>query len=310
MDDRILGIYAGKRVLVTGAGGFLGKHVCRALEQVGAVVIRNTVDLLDMTDVGIDHKADLLIHLAADVRGSSANSTQPYRFFYNNALMSLGAINLALAEHCPIVAAGSVCAYPVDAPLPFWEPSLWDGKPERSNLGYGYAKRFLAAGLECCAMQHGLPYAHLISANLYGPGDNFGSDAHVIPDLIKRFHHAKADNLPSVTAWGSGLPTRDFLYVEDAADAYLYAGSHLLKGGIHIDMNISSGVSTSIKEIAEIIACEVGFDGEIVFDKAKPDGQMARSIDNGNASILLSWMPTVSLLVGIERTYQWYKERM
>lgn len=308
-----MSVLTGKTIFVTGANGFLGKHVCKKLQGHGANIVRNAMDLTNSEGITLPDDMDLVIHLAADVRGIGPNRAQPYRFLHNNTLMTLNLLNAIYATpNIPIVAAGSVCAYPEDAPLPFNETDFWNGKVEKNNYGYGLSKRFLGGALECAAMEFGLRCVHLISANLYGPGDSGFQDegGHVIPSLIKRFYRAKWKLEPSVEIWGSGKPTRDFLYVDDAARAYTRAAEYLLEGGENLECNIGSSNEVSIADIAKMIAYEVGYDGKLIYDTSKPDGQMRRRINTNKADVILEWCNTTSLSVGINRTVRWYAEEM
>lgn len=305
-----LSILTGKIIFVTGANGFLGKHVCKKLDGHGANIVRNKHDLLKGYPEVVKGTIDLVIHLAADVKGISPNRVEPYRFLVHNTSMAINTINLATMLGAPVVAAGSVCAYPEDAPLPFTETDLWNGRVEENNYGYGLSKRFLGGALECAAMEWGLRYVHLISANLYGPGDHFSEDGHVIPSLIKRFYKAKQESQPTVEIWGSGRATRDMLYVDDAARAYTRAAEYLLEGGENLECNIGSSNEVSIADIAKLIAYEVGYDGKLIYDVTKPDGQMRRRINTNKADALLEWCNTTSLSVGINRTVRWYAEAM
>lgn len=305
-----LSLLKGKTIFVTGANGFLGKHVCRLLAERGVIVVRNKADLIVNSPEVRKGSIDLAIHLAADVRGIGPNRAQPYRFLYNNVSMALNFIGFAVAHSLPVVAAGSVCAYPEDAPIPFNELDFWKGKPDSNNLGYGMAKRFLGGALECAAIEHGLRYVHLISGNLYGPGDHFGEDSHVIPMLIKRFYKARQEQQPVVEVWGSGRATRDFLYVEDAARAYVRAAEYLLEGHANLECNIGSGNEVPIEDVVREIVWRVGYAGVIDYDTSKPDGQLRRKIDVNKADVLLEWSNTTPLPAGIDRTVRWYVENV
>lgn len=305
----MLSILKGKNIFVTGAGGFLGKHVCSLLQWYGAKAIHNKHDLTERMPEVRAGSIDLVIHLAADIKGIGPNRAEPYRFLANNIEMALNVIDLATTHSLPIVAAGSVCAYCTEVPLPFNETDLWSGKPDENNLGYGMAKRFLGGALECAEREFGLRYAHLVSANLYGPGDHFDDEgAHVIPSLITRFHNAKINNDSTVSVWGTGEASRDMLYVEDAARAYINATEYLLEGRGSLECNIGSGQEHTIRSIAETIAELLKYKGELVFDTSKPDGQMRRRVDSNKADHFLEWFPIVSLEQGLKKTIQWYKE--
>lgn len=296
------------RIYVTGAGGFLGQAVCRMMQHNDLEVIRNRIDLTNPEHWEELPEADMILHLAADVKGLAPNKAEPYRFMRRNTLMALNVIEMSRQMGgVPIVAAGSVCAYPEEAPIPFNETDFWMGKPDRNNLGYGMAKRFMAGALECANKEYGLRFVHLISANLYGPGDHFdAAGGHVIPSLIARIHQAKVNNDPFVTIWGSGQATRDFLYVEDAARAYVNAISYLLAGGCSLECNIGSGQERSILFVAKEIAFLMEYDGALVFDVAKPSGQMRRRVDTNKADHFLEWSPITGFLSGLANTIRWY----
>lgn len=300
------------RIYVTGAGGFLGQAVCRMMAYSDLEVIRNQYDLTNFVYGEELPEADMILHLAADVKGLAPNRAEPYRFMQRNTLMALNVIEMSRQMGgVPIVAAGSVCAYPEDAPIPFIEPDFWMGKPDRNNLGYGMAKRFMAGALECAQQEYGLRYVHLISANLYGPGDHFDVvGGHVIPSLIVRIQQAIDNDDPSVTIWGSGQATRDFLYVEDAAKAYVNAIEYLLNGGCSLECNIGSGQERSIRATAILIADLMEYYGARVFDVGKPSGQMRRCIDAREARRLLDWEPMVGFQAGLSATIEWYHKQV
>lgn len=300
-------------VYVTGANGFLGQAVCRMLTNSGFLVQANQLDLTDMSGWEIPGPVDLILHLAADVKGIIPNRAEPYRFMRRNSLMALNVIEMSRQMGgVPIVAAGSVCAYPEDARLPFNEPDFWMGKPDRNNLGYGMAKRFMAGALECAEMEFGLRFVHVISANLYGPGDSgfWDEGGHVIPDLIKRIYSAKINNDPQVVIWGSGQATRDMLFVEDAARAFVNAVDYLLNDGCSLECNIGSGQELSIAYIATLITDLLEYDGERVFDITKPSGQMRRRVDTNKADHFLEWSPIIGFRSGMAATIRWYKEQL
>ena len=301
----------GKDVYLTGAGGFLGKYVKLKLEEAGATVYGNRLDLT-RTSLNPPAKPDLLVHLAADVSGISLNRQHPYRFFANNSRMTLTVVRwLGIWGDVPVVAAGSICAYPNDAPLPFSEPDFWQGKPDPNNLGYGMAKRFLGGALESAAAQWGQRYAHLIMANLYGPADHFDEEtSHVIPSLIRRMDQAMRHEHPEFAVWGTGNATRDFLYVEDAADAYVTAAEVLLQGSqTKLECNLGSGTEVTIAQTVQLIASAMNYGGTIVYDKSKPDGQMRRLVNTRNAQTMLGWSARTPLREGVQNTVGWYKDQ-
>lgn len=301
------------RIYVTGAGGFLGQAVCKMMAYSDLEVVRNQYDLTNFVYGEELPEADMILHLAADVKGLAPNRAEPYRFMRRNTLMALNVIEMSRQMGgVPIVAAGSVCAYFSKSPLPFNETDFWMGKPDKSNYGYGLAKRFMAGALECAAMEYGLRYAHIISANLYGPHDSgfWDEGGHVIPSLIRRIHEAKINNDPQVVVWGSGMASRDMLYVEDAARAFVSASDYLLNGGCTLECNIGSGQERTIRSIAEIIAGLLEYRGELVFDTNRPDGQMRRCVDARQARKLLDWEPMVGFQAGLASTIRWYKDQL
>lgn len=275
------------------------------------MVVRNKHNLIIERPNMTKGSFDLIIHLAADVRGIGPNRAQPYRFLTQNTLMAMNIIHFAISTDVPIVAAGSVCAYPEHAPLPFNELDFWNGKPDANNLGYGIAKRFLGGALECAAKEYGSQYVHLISANLYGSGDHFeGVGGHVIPDLIRKIHTAKAENAPQIDIWGSGMATRDFLYVEDAARAYAQAAEYLLDGNESLECNIGSGSEVHIWQLVSKLVHIMDYQGGAMFDGDKPDGQLRRRVETNKADHFLDWFPVVDLDQGLKRTVEWYMENV
>lgn len=306
----MLSILKGKKIFVTGAGGFLGKHVCNLLQWYGAKAIHNKHDLIVGQPEVREGSIDLVIHLAADIKGIGPNRAQPYRFLTNNIQMAINIINFSVFHNLPIVAAGSVCAYPESAPIPFNEEHLWNGKVERNNYGYGLSKRFLGGALESAEIEYGLRYVHLISANLYGPGDHFDEGgAHVIPSLISRIYQANLDDAPRVDVWGTGMNTRDFLYVEDAARAYVIAAEYLLENNASLECNIGSGNEIKIMDAAYSIAGLLSYRGMIHFDPDQPKGQWRRKLDTNKADELLEWYNITDFYNGIERTVKWFLEQ-
>jgi GDP-L-fucose synthase len=301
----------GATVIVTGGTGFLGRHVCEELTQAGSKVVpvgranydlRNRVEIDRMlTDVG----PDAVVHLAAVVGGIGANRAHPGQFLYENAIMGL-----ELLEACRVagvektVVAGTVCAYPKHTPVPFREESLWDGYPEETNAPYGLAKKLLLAQCQAYRAEYGMNAVYLLPVNLYGPGDNFDLEtSHVIPAMIRKFAEARDTGAPTVTLWGDGSPTREFLYVADAARAFRLA---LERYDGAEPINVGSGEEISIADLAELIAGTVGYRGERLWDTSRPGGQPRRQLDTSRARDLLGFRASTSLREGIERTVAWY----
>jgi GDP-L-fucose synthase len=302
-----------KRICVTGGAGFLGRAVCDRLRERGAsdpiVPRRAECDLTDASAVHRlfdGHRPDVVIHLAAEVGGIGANQAMPGRFFYANMAMGLHLIEAARRHGVKkFVLVGTACSYPRDASPPFREDDLWSGYPEATNAPYGVAKRALGVMLEAYHRQHGLSGAYVIPTNLYGPGDNFDLEAsHVIPALVRKFCEAVARGEPSVTAWGSGSVSREFLYVDDAAAAIVAAAEAVDDPS---PINIGSGQETTVSDLARRIAGLCGFNGRIEWDRTRPDGQPRRGLDTTRAKELLDWRPRVSLDDGLRRTIDWWR---
>jgi GDP-L-fucose synthase len=302
-------------ILVTGGTGFLGRHVLAHLRQAGyrrvLAPTRHECDLTREWEVrGMLETAcpDIVIHLAARVGGIGANRRRPGTFAYQNLMMGT-----LLIEQCrragvgKIVVAGTTCAYPRDTPAPFPETALWDGYPEPTNAPYALAKKMLLVQLQAYRQEFGCRSAYLLLANLYGPGDHFDLETgHVIPALIRKCVTAKRRCEPSVTVWGTGRPTREFLYVEDAARAVQLAAERLDEPD---PVNIGTGCETSIADLARRIARTAGFDGELRFDPQRPDGQPRRCLDISRARARLGFEATIPLEEGLRRTVAWYLEQ-
>jgi len=313
-DDAMSSFLSDKRVGVTGGAGFLGRAVCECLRarQAGDIVIPRS-SVYDFTKADAvaqwfeDESPDLVIHLAAEVGGIGANQKQPGRFFYANLAMGLHLIEESRRRGvAKFVQVGTVCAYPRDCRVPFQEDDLWSGFPEETNAPYGVAKRALGVMLEAYRAQYRFNGVYLIPVNLYGPHDNFDPDtSHVIPALIRKFAEAVEFRQRTVSAWGSGSATREFLYVDDAAEAIVMAAE------IHNDpkpINLGTGREVSIAELAQMIGELCGFTGEILWDKTRPDGQPRRSLDTRWAATLLNWQAKTELEGGLRRTIDWWKQ--
>ena len=305
------GFWEDRKVTVTGGAGFLGKPVVRQLEELGALVrvIRSSEhDLRDaeQTRDAVDG-AQVVLHLAARVGGIGFNRRNPAPLAYDNTIMGTHVFEQArLAGVEKLVAACSVCAYPKFTEVPFSEDSLWDGYPEESNAPYGLAKKMLIVLSDAYRRQYGFDSCAPILANLYGPDDNFDlEDSHVIAAMIRKFVEARERGDSQVTLWGTGSPSREFLYVDDAARGLILAAERL---DTSAPVNIGTGVETRIKDLAETIHKLSGFEGEIVWDTSMPNGQPRRSLDATRARELFGWQARVPLREGLERTIAWYRD--
>lgn len=302
------------RVVVTGGAGFLGRAVCARLRAAGArdIFIPRSRDF-DLTQADAvarlydAAKPDVVIHLAAEVGGIGANQKDPGRFFYANMAMGLHLIEESRRRGiAKFVQIGTVCSYPKFCETPFIEDHLWHGFPEETNAPYGVAKRALQTMLASYHAQYGFPGVYLIPANLYGPGDNFDLEtSHVIPALIHKFTAAVAHGERETTAWGTGNPSREFLFVDDAADAIVRAAQQLNEP---TPLNLGTGHDITIAELAKLVARLCGYGGPIRWDPSRPDGQPRRRLDVSRAEKLLGWRAPTALEDGLLRTIQWWKE--
>jgi GDP-L-fucose synthase len=296
------------RQLVTGGGGFLGSHLVERLRAAGGdpfVARRKDYDLTRWEDAERlfdEAEPDVVFHLAAEVGGIGANRANPGRYWYANLIMGAHVLELARQHEVgKVVLAGTVCAYPKFTPVPFHEDELWNGYPEETNAPYGVAKKSILVGAQSYRQQYGTNAIFLLPANLYGPGDNFHeTNAHVIADLIRKMHESPEE----IVLWGDGSPTREFLYVEDAAEAFALAAEQY---DGEEPVNVGAGKEISIKELAELIAELMGFTGEITWDASMPNGQPRRSLDASRAKELFGFEARTSLREGLERTIAWYR---
>lgn len=302
----------GKRVVVTGGAGFLGSFVCDKLSAKNCAEIcvprSSDYDLRDQSAINrlFDAVApDVIIHLAAVVGGIGANRQHPGRFFYDNLMMGVQLMETARVQGVSkFVSIGTICAYPKFTPIPFREDSLWDGYPEETNAPYGLAKKMLLVQGQAYRAEYGFNSIYLLPVNLYGPKDNFDLEtSHVIPALIRKISEAKEQGVPFVTLWGDGSPTREFLYVEDAAEGVLLAAEHF-DGDEPV--NLGSGYEIAISDLAEQVRTAIGYDGEIRWDTEKPNGQPRRCLDVSRAKEAFGFTAQMPFSEGLKRTIDWY----
>ena len=300
-----------KRVWVTGGTGFLGSVITRKLRERGCKEVLATGakdgDLCEMEVIKkhLAFKPDLIIHLAAIVGGIGANRARPAEFFYKNLMMGAQLMHASWeASVSKFVAVGTICGYPKFTPVPFTEDNLWNGYPEETNAPYGLAKKMLLVQAQAYRQQYGWNSIYLLPVNLYGPGDNFNPESsHVIPALIKKFVDAKKAGLDTVEAWGDGSPTREFLYIEDAAEGVVLASEHYNKSE---PVNLGSGMEISIKDLTHTIAKLTGFTGTIHWDTTKPNGQPRRRLDVSRAEKEFGFKAKMSFDEGLKNMVEWY----
>lgn len=301
-----------KRILLTGGSGFLGSHVHEELVRRGADPTLITVPRSATTDLrSLDNcqaavkNQDIVIHLAAHVGGIGLNREKPGELFYDNLLMGVQLMEAARQAGVEkFVALGTICAYPKFTPTPFREETLWDGYPEETNAPYGLAKKMLLVQAQAYRAQYNFNAIYLLPVNLYGPRDNFDPrSSHVIPALIQKIQAAKDQNAPSISVWGSGTPTREFLYVADAARGIVdaterYEGTE--------PVNLGSGQEIAIRALTELLCTLMDYQGELVFDASKPDGQPRRLLDVSRAETLFGFKASTSFEAGLRETINWY----
>lgn len=308
--------WGSRRILVTGGVGFLGSYVVRRLRDLGCsdVVVprRSEYDLTSESAVRrliSDTRPEVVLHLAAEVGGIGANRENPGRYFYANLAMGLHLIEEARsAGVAKFVQVGTICAYPKFTPVPFREEALWEGYPEETNAPYGIAKKALLVQLQAYRAQYGFNGVYLLPVNLYGPGDNFDpSSSHVIPALVKKMVDAREAGLDQVEIWGTGSASREFLYADDAARGILLATEHYDSSD---PVNLGTGREITIRELASKIAGFVGFEGQLVFDASKPDGQPRRCLDTTKAKERFGFQARVGFDEGLKETIRWYQDHL
>ncbi len=301
-----------KRICVTGGAGFLGQHLVRNLQSKGARDIFiprypeydlvKGEDIARMLEVS---QPDIIIHLAAHVGGIGANMARPAEFFYDNLMMGVQLMHQAWQRGVEkVVALGTICAYPKFTPIPFKEEHLWDGYPEETNAPYGLAKKMLLVQSQAYRQQYGFNSIFLLPVNLYGPGDNFDpASSHVIPALIRKCVEAKEQGADEIVAWGDGSPTREFIYVDDAAEGIALATQYYNRSD---PVNIGSNFEISIKDLTELIARLTGFEGSVRWDTSKPNGQPRRKLDTTRAKEYFGFTAKTNFEDGLRKTIDWY----
>ena len=305
-----------KRIVVTGGAGFLGRAVVRVLRNRGVAAERIVVPRRRDYDLTVesqverlydDARPDVVIHLAAEVGGIGANMEHPGRFFYANMAMGLHLVEHARRRGLEkFVHTGTVCAYPKHCPIPFREEDIWNGYPEETNAPYGVAKKAIFVMLDGYRREYGLRSAVVVPVNLYGPGDNFDPrSSHVIPALIRKCEEARISAAPAIVCWGTGSATREFLYVDDAAEGVVRAAEVMDEP---VPINLGGGVEIPIRDLVVRIAKACDYSGGIAWDASKPDGQPRRGLDISRARQLLGWQPRQDFNAGLEATVAWWRQ--
>jgi len=310
-----MNFWEGKKVTVTGGAGFLGSYVMEKLQQKKAKVFVPKIEDYDLRKIENikrmfdDFLPEIVIHLAAVVGGIGANRQNPGKFFYDNIIMGVQLMEEArIRKVSKFVNIGTICSYPKFTPVPFKEEDLWNGYPEETNAPYGLAKKMLIVQSQAYRKQYGFNSINLLQVNLYGPRDNFDpQSSHVIPALIKKCFDAIENKKDKIVVWGTGKPTREFLYVEDAAEGILLATEKYNKSE---PINLGAGFEISIKDLAELIAKLTGFKGKIIWDTRKPDGQPRRCLDTSKAEKEFGFKAKTKFEEGLRRTIEWYKEEI
>jgi GDP-L-fucose synthase len=308
--------WGSRRVLVTGGGGFLGRHLVERLanERPAAIAAPRArdYDLRRQEDVARclrDARPQVVIHAAASVGGIGANRAHPGRFFYDNAAMGIELIEQSRLQGVEkLVCLGTICAYPAETPVPFREEELWNGYPEVTNAPYGLAKKMLLVQLQSYRQEYGFRGIYLLPVNLYGPGDNFDPESsHVIPALIRKCVEARDQGDGQVVCWGDGAPTREFLYVEDGAEAIVLAAERY--DGAE-PVNVGSGQEISIRDLMQLIARLTGFTGKVIWDPSKPNGQPRRCLDVTRAKDSFGFSARTPFEDGLRKTIEWYSKNL